>query len=1296
MSASTVLCLSWRVILRPAIWCVVSISLFLCGAAIASEDDALSESIVEKAGISKGLCSVLGCEDAGIGLELARSGFFAHVIEPNDSPLRSVQRELLDDKVYGKQLILDKGSFQSLPYAENSVDLIIATCLTKENLEDLSVPEILRALRPEGKAILGSRKSLGENLTPLEFKRRFRSENLQNAEYGIDQLGTWVQITKPAQENVDDWTHWEHGPDNNPVSTDAVIQAPYRTQWLGEPFYIAMPAITTAAGGRIFIAMGHIAHHIREEEWLNTLLARNGYNGTILWKRKLPDGYLSHRSAFVATDDTFYMIDSDGTGCLLLDPETGYEKDQIKIPGQRGQWKWMVLLDDKLLILTGKEKDPSETTIVRSPFTHWSWGELSQGYYQERVPWGFGDTILMYDLNDRELLWSHKEEYPIDSRAMVVGEGRAYFYCPDAYTGCLELDSGEVVWKNDSERTRELIEEPGRGLISTPGFRSTCYCLYTPKALFYEAQTRMNIVAISKDDGSLIWHRKKTSNNPNMLYLEDRLIVGIGQEGSTLVVNPLTGETLKDLHFAKRSCARLTATPDSLFCRGWPEGLTRYDRNSGKVLFNGAVRPSCNDGVVPANGLLYLGPWACDCNLSLMGRLALCSSGDFDFEQVAVESERLEKVSGRDALRNPLPVDDGDWATYRGNNARSSNSPSTIGSELNRVWEYSPNNSFGPTAPTAAGNLIFLGGDDGKVRAIDAATGQLKWVYPTAGPILYPPSIWEGRAYVGSSDGYIYALEASTGRLLWRFRAAPVERRVMVYGSLSSTWPVNSGVLVEDGVAYAAAGIIDYDGTYVYALDAVTGEIIWQNNSSGHLDKELRKGVSAQGNLTIADGKLWMPGGNVVSPAVYDLKTGEYLGPPPGDGSPRANRGEEIGVFNGRRIVLGGRLRYSARENVVNPGMFLAYPTDYSVQDAGTLPLNQGKIAPAWDGERFVSVNGLKTTPACVKAADLNQYLQSGKSRQLPKSIWKADALSGCDTVSIAVTPNAVLIVTETPLPRQIKSSWILWSLNPDTGAVLSRQELSSAAKPGGLMVDRNGRVIVSLQNGNVACYGGVESISAYVDEVLKRGDQSKEIAIAALNKAMQDVHDPTARQKLIEGYRRLGVKPDHTAAKAGCVTRWHLIGPMPWNDEYGTDSALVGEPNVDVSTPCKSAAKELEWRAYVTQHPDGKVDLAPLYGTAEWLAAYAYARVELPESRDLLLKIGSNDGFKCWFNGEVVGRYDGGRSYGPDQDSLRVRAQEGINEILIKITQMGSAWAFSARLTDLKDEPIDLTESAG
>ena len=67
--------------------------------------------------------------------------------------------------------------------------------------------------------------------------------------------------------------------------------------------------------------------------------------------------------------------------------------------------------------------------------------------------------------------------------------------------------------------------------------------------------------------------------------------------------------------------------------------------------------------------------------------------------------------------------------------------------------------------------------------------------------------------------------------------------------------------------AYFAAGITDYDGTHVYAVDAATGKLRWQNNTAGHLDAVSRRGVACQGELLLNDGKLYLAGGNSVGPA---------------------------------------------------------------------------------------------------------------------------------------------------------------------------------------------------------------------------------------------------------------------------------------------------------------------------------------------------------------------------------------------------------------------------------------------
>ena len=1053
-------------------------------------DRELAHHLLTKAGTSRGLCSLLGCEGGTLALELVRgSRFFLYVQDPRGETVAAAHKALDVDGLYGTRVLVERKSLDSLAFADNTVDVVLAPLGVRpagrgigvpHELKDLSLKQILRVLRPGGKAIIGTVRGAERQLTKKQLSQWMLKHLTKQTsfKFGKDTFGAWVEITKPQPKGTDSWSHWEHGPDNNPVSTDTVIKAPYRSQWLGGPLYTAMPAITTAAGGRIFTALGHIAHHRREEQWLNTLLARNGYNGTFLWSRKLPDGYLVHRSAFIATEDCFYMIESDG--CLKLDPETGREIDRISIPEIEGEWKYIALQDGVLYVLAGTVKDSSETTIVRSKHSHWSWGELSPGYYQAKVPWGFGTTLAAYDIKRKKVLWRHSEEKQLDSRALVIGGDKIFFYCPGAHTGCLDALSGQVKWRNKSPEVIRLIEEPGRGLKSTPGFRTTCYGLYTPEVIFFQAQTRMNVVAISSKDGKLLWTRKKTTNNPNMLYVDGKLIVGIGPGGSTLVLEPLTGKTVKDLGFTKRSCARLTATPDSFFCRGWPEGLTRYDRNAKIVLFNGALRPACNDGVIAANGLLYIGPWLCDCNLSLMGTSGLCSAADFRVEEQDPVSQRLE-VSKESSSVAPFPkIIKEDWPTYRGSNSRSACSTATVPADPKSLWTYRASASYRPSAPTSAGELVFLCGDDGKVRAIDGNTGNLKWSFATAGPITQPPTVWKGRAYVGSGDGSVYCLEAATGRLLWRFRVAPVERRIMTYDRLCSAWPIASGVLVQDGAVYAAAGIIDYDGTYVYALDAETGKPIWGNTTSGHLDKLLRKGVSAQGVLTIAGNRLWMPGGNVISPACYNLQDGKCLSRAVGNGSPRANRGEEIGVLMGDYLIFGGRLRYSGLRNYVNPGTF-------SVAKIGrdgigkAMHIGFGKIAPAWSSETFVMANGPRSLPVCVGSAALIDHLKKASPADLRRQVrhagtlkrrWTAKELLDSDAVTFVVANNVIITVLEKQRPRSLSSRWTLAGLDPKTGKVVWTKMLPSAAFPGGILVDRLGRIVVVHEDGSVSCFG--------------------------------------------------------------------------------------------------------------------------------------------------------------------------------------------------------------------------------
>ncbi|MDA1049818.1 MAG: PQQ-binding-like beta-propeller repeat protein [Planctomycetota bacterium] len=1063
---------------------VVAVAWLTCESSFAqiSSRSAKSPFVVKEAGVMRGIVALLGA-DWSLAVDLKYcTELLIYVREPSTDAVDAFREKLEELDIGIDRIVVEQGPVERLPFADNTVDIVIASKSDQSVLAKLSAKEVMRVLRPEGTALLtpanASDSDTLDFATLSEQVRAAGGVSLKQVEGPSQQ---WLVAKKPPMPGADDWTHWEHGADNNPVSSDSAIKAPYMTQFMAHPMYIGMPSITTAAGGRTFLAIGHISHHPREWDTLYKLIARNGYNGTVLWKRDLPEGYWVHRSAFIATKDTFFMLDGDG--CLLLDPETGVERERLSLPDVNGEWKWMVLKDNVLYVMSGKWEQGTVRIKGDREVGGWSWADLSPEYYGE-YSFGFGDTIVAFDLSARKTLWTHQEETPIDSRAMAIRDGKVYLFCPEWHIRALSEETGEVLWTNADTGIRDLISEPGKGLTSTPGFKSMCLAVATSDALIIQGQTRMNVVGISTKDGSLLWTKRKITNNPNPIFVNGEVVLGVGPRGAHVVIDPVSGDVKEQLAFFKQACTRLTACEDSFFCRG--EGTMRYDRATKKVMIDGAARPACNDGALPANGMLYIGPWQCDCNLSLIGSIAKCSAGDFRFDHVATNEDRLQQYVAAGEAIAPLDVSDADWPTLRGDLQRTSSSPLAIAGRVTPSWQVASASEDTVAPPVAAGDFVFVAGTDGNVRAYGSHDGKERWTFATAAPIKSSPTVWNGRLYVGSGDGYAYCLEAATGRPRWRFRAAPVERHIMVYGNLSSTWPVNSGVTINDGVAYFAAGIIDSDGTYVYAVDATTGELKWQNNSAGHLSPELRKGVSVQGNMTVMGDQLLLAGGNQVSPAIFDISTGELRAKSFAQGQPKSNSGQFVGAFLDKSAIVGGRILYSAADNVATKGNFVAF------SDKGAFALNYGGIPPAWNDETIALVNFKFGKIACFDTSQVVAGMTAGsppnsdarrwvnltdEMREAGKTRWESDLGEGnkFEAVAIAVCPDAILAVVKQQLKFRARPQWNLAALNVKTGKPLWQQELQGEPLPGGLLVDRHGQIVVTMLDGSLRSFSTAE-----------------------------------------------------------------------------------------------------------------------------------------------------------------------------------------------------------------------------
>jgi len=183
--------------------------------------------------------------------------------------------------------------------------------------------------------------------------------------------------------------------------------------------------------------------------------------------------------------------------------------------------------------------------------------------------------------------------------------------------------------------------------------------------------------------------------------------------------------------------------------------------------------------------------------------------------------------------------------------------------------------------------------------------------------------------------------------------------------------------------------------------------------------------------------------------------------------------------------------------------------------------------------------------------------------------------------------------------------------------------------------------------------------------------------ALATLRSAtriLPDVADAKLRTAVLE--------------ELGYFVTWRILGPVPWSAGQGSINAAytAGKP-VDPAGPNEIEGTVYDWRDYTGTHP--KIDLDRILGHVDRVSAYACAEFELDEPRDLLIRVGSDDAFKCWLNGELAGGFNGPRGWRADETVLKVEGRKGTNTLLLQIIDHGGPWAFSARVLDAEGMPV-------
>jgi hypothetical protein len=122
--------------------------------------------------------------------------------------------------------------------------------------------------------------------------------------------------------------------------------------------------------------------------------------------------------------------------------------------------------------------------------------------------------------------------------------------------------------------------------------------------------------------------------------------------------------------------------------------------------------------------------------------------------------------------------------------------------------------------------------------------------------------------------------------------------------------------------------------------------------------------------------------------------------------------------------------------------------------------------------------------PVCCRVESLEDYYVKGdpKGKRRPWmappdwmdeiKIWQADRrLQESETMALVLARNVTLALSANSVRRQINPLWQINCLNNKNGQLWWRENLPSPALANGLLVDRDGRIVVVMQDGGVMCY---------------------------------------------------------------------------------------------------------------------------------------------------------------------------------------------------------------------------------
>jgi quinohemoprotein ethanol dehydrogenase len=223
----------------------------------------------------------------------------------------------------------------------------------------------------------------------------------------------------------------------------------------------------------------------------------------------------------------------------------------------------------------------------------------------------------------------------------------------------------------------------------------------------------------------------------------------------------------------------------------------------------------------------------------------------------------------------------GDWLTYGRTYHEQRFSPldainETTVSRLGLAWSMdAPNDRGLEGTPLVIDGKLYTTGAWSVVNAVDVRSGKPAWTYNPEVHVKYDSlaccdvvnrgaAYYKGRVYVGALDGRLVALDAASGKVAWETTTVD---QAQAYTSTGAPRIVKGKVIIGNGGAeYGVRG-------YVSAYDAETGKLAWRFYTVPGDPSKPQESPALERALPTWKGNDWWKqggGGTVWDSIVYD------------------------------------------------------------------------------------------------------------------------------------------------------------------------------------------------------------------------------------------------------------------------------------------------------------------------------------------------------------------------------------------------------------------------------------------